>query len=254
MMLRRPTAVESTRPPPAEAGPSDRHAVLRGPWPRLADEWRSWSVLPAAPNEPAALVLGSVLNPAAALNKPASASRFGNTTVLKYVDDFLVASWTRKLLLNKQLVVRLIHDAVDLPWHFTHRGVEVHRVAPSPLPAHDARWDAQLRVLRAHPPAADACVFAVDFYDVRLVGDLPALCAHHAADTLYVASDMCHHSQPAKALMAMQANVTGFSPSPYRHGASSPGFPMRSWALASPCAVGPWLPHAQLGPGYPMRS
>lgn len=199
------------------------------PWELQADEWRFMPLLQAAPEAPAAVIIGAVMNPAygySDLGNWRSAQyvenhlerlAFSNETVRKHVDTFLASSAARRLIHEDRLIVRVVHDAADMPEKLTYRGVKLHRVAPvraagqPPLPAQDARWEAEREVLLAHPPAPDACVFAVDLYDVRLIGDLPALCPAHDPDTLFVGSDLCPHNQPAKGMMEMQAVETGFN-------------------------------------------
>ena len=144
----------------------------------------------------------------------------------------------------------------------TYMGVHLHRLE-SPVrasggggmtvPAHDARWEAYLRVidkLRAHAPSRAAptaraarssllderselplptaatpadvtdgttCAFSVDFSDVRVLNDLRALCVAQPPTALFASSDLCHADPPARLLMLKQIRETGFTSSEELH-------------------------------------
>ena len=235
------TMLDSTSPPPPpppRSSPPQRHQtadrVPGNPWELLSDDWRYWPPLPSVSQElPPAVIFGALLNPAWGFSDQgnwrsahntvqmmrADRIHFSNETIRKHCDTFLQAAHTRKLIDQRRLVVRVLTDAEDMPPLLKYRGIFVHRVEPvrlatgPPMPGQDARWEAIQQVIRDNPPEAEACTFAVDMYDTRLIGDLPALCFHNDPNTLFAASDLCPHSQPAKAMMEKQMNNTGFAPS-----------------------------------------
>ena len=67
------------------------------------------------------------------------------------------------------------------------------RVGNTLLPAIDARWEAYGSVLQNVRPAEDACVFMIDFGDVRPLRDPTPLCVEHP-DALMVSSDTCRRN------------------------------------------------------------
>lgn len=231
-------------------------------WEMLSDNWRQWPLLPATPTTaPAALIVGALLSPRNGLSERGTwrsphfvqqhAERyvFDNATVKQHVDAFLQSEAARRLIRSAQLVVRIVHDAADMPAHAVYRGVQLHSLSSpirvaldphvdlqrsaasvghgrevedradtpagdgsgQPLPAQDARWEAMQRVLREHPPEWGACAFAIDVYDVRLLNELAPLCLAYRADTMFIGTDLCHHHQPAKVMMAQQMAATGFA-------------------------------------------
>lgn len=62
------------------------------------------------------------------------------------------------------------------------------------------------------PPAADACVLAIDLLDVRVLADVRALCARHPS-TLLASTDSCRHGA-TQTFLRHQLHVTGYTASP----------------------------------------
>ncbi len=215
-------------------------------WELLAAEWRKDPEVDAAPAEtklPPALLLGAMLNLSsspylangAARHQIKSSEqhvlkalkRYRKRTVTSAVDNFLHAAAARKLISSGQLEVHLVHNVAGEPPGSVEdfRGVKLHHIASMPtynsmphatarpIPAQDARWDAYLQVLGSIDLPQTACVFAVDFSDVRVLNDLRQLCASHAPETLFVSTDLCHVNAPARVLLKRQINESNFAAS-----------------------------------------
>ena len=84
---------------------------------------------------------------------------------------------------NGSLQLHLLHDSADAELQAQttiYRGVHLYRAPPvvagtSLLPAHDARWHLYAPLLRSIAETdASACVFLVDFSDVRPIRDVSA--------------------------------------------------------------------------------
>ena len=108
----------------------------------------------------------------------------------------LVGKVTENAIASGELSAHVVHDAAELNATI-HRGVRLHKLRgrlhynPS-----DGRWAAYSEVLQElrstgvlHPMS---CIYAIDLGDVRVIGNLSALCANAPGRrTLFVGTDAC---------------------------------------------------------------
>ena len=166
-------------PPPALVSPSSTSSSASPPLP------------------PPSYILSCHLVATSPTYNPLSNSSHPHTAI----DTFLKAGAAQDGLAARTMQVHLVHDSplVTAPIS-TYRGVTLHRLAApikvgsTLLPAIDARWEAYGQALRAVRPADDACIFMIDFSDVRPLRNPAQLCVDRP-DALMVSSDTCRRER-----------------------------------------------------------
>ena len=205
---------------PMKAAPS------RNAWERLSQEWERTPPLTEAPaGTPSAIVFGALLDRRGSTHEGAGKNfrpELRMYTVRVVVDQFLKSAAAMYGLGNNTLRVHVIHEAPG-PRLQRYRGVYLHRLqrhinysaAELPMPAHDARWEAIQAVIDEelpHPIADSACVFSIDFLDVRILGDARSLCVSNPT-ALHASSDICVDSV-VDHMLRWQHELTGWLPQP----------------------------------------
>ena len=148
---------------------------------------------PPPPPTPPSYILSCHLVATSPTYNPLSNSSHPHTAI----DTFLKAGAAVEGIAAGTMQVHLVHDSPLVPASIsTYRGVTLHRleapirVGSTLLPAIDARWEAYGQALREARPADDACIFMIDFSDVRPLRNPAQLCLDRP-DALMVSSDTC---------------------------------------------------------------